>query len=53
MVKQNVLVKNIEKKYGVNLGYSSDAELHKSLRDSGLPSLSRLLKRTASAKQPN
>ena len=42
----DTLVKTIEKKYGVDLGYQSDAQLHASLKDRGLPSLSKLLKMT-------
>ena len=44
--RSDTLVKTIEKKYGVNLGYRSDAKLHTVLREEGLPSLSRLLKMT-------
>ena len=43
---KKTLVDTIEKKYGVELQYASDAELHRSLRERGLPTLSRLLKRT-------
>lgn len=42
----DTLVKTIEKKYGVDLGYRSDAHLHTVLRNEGLPSLSKLLKMT-------
>lgn len=42
----DTLVKTIEKKYGVDLGYRSDAKLHTILKNEGLPSLSRLLKMT-------
>lgn len=42
----DTLVRTIEKKYGVNLGYRSDAQLHTVLKNEGLPSLSRLLKMT-------
>ena len=42
----DTLVKTIEKKYGVNLGYRSDAQLHTVLKKEGLPSLSKLLKMT-------
>jgi hypothetical protein len=38
------LVKTIEKKYGVNLGYSSDEHLHSLLKREGVPSLYKLLK---------
>jgi cobalamin biosynthesis protein CbiG len=48
--KGDSLVKTIEKKYGVDLGYSSDAELHTDLKKSGVPSLSKLLKLTRSGK---
>ncbi len=44
--RSDTLVKTIEKKYGVDLGYRSDAELHTVLRRGGVPSLSRLLKMT-------
>jgi len=40
----DTLVKTIEKKYGVDLGYRSDAQLHTVLKKEGLPSLSKLLK---------
>jgi hypothetical protein len=40
----DTLVKTIEKKYGVDLGYRSDAQLHTILKKEGLPSLSKLLK---------
>ncbi len=43
---KNTLVKTIEKKYGVNLQYRSDIELHTALKREGLPSLSKLLKMT-------
>lgn len=43
---KDTLIRNVERRYGVDLGYTSDAELHKSLRDRGLPTLSRLLKKT-------
>lgn len=46
----NTLVKNIEKKYGVSLGYHSDAQLHSSLKKRGIPSLSKLLKLTGPKK---
>lgn len=42
----DALVKTIEKKYGVDLGYRSDAQLHTVLEKSGVPSLSKLLKLT-------
>ena len=42
----DTLVKTIERKYGVDLGYRDDAELHTALRKEGLPSLSKLLKMT-------
>ncbi len=42
----DTLVKTIEKKYGVDLGYRSDAKLHTVLKKEGLPSLSKLLKIT-------
>ena len=40
----DVLVKTIEKRFGVDLGYRSDADLHALLKKSGVPSLSKLLK---------
>jgi hypothetical protein len=40
----DTLIKTIEKKYGVDLGYRSDAKLHTALKDAGVPSLSKLLK---------
>lgn len=45
----DTLVKTIEKKYGVDLGYRSDAQLHTVLKKEGLPSLSKLLKMTQGA----
>ncbi len=42
----DTLIKTIEKKYGVDLGYRSDAQLHTILKQEGLPSLSKLLKMT-------
>lgn len=42
----DTLVKTIEKKYGVDLGYRSDMELHTALKKAGVPSLSKLLKMT-------
>ncbi len=42
----DTLVKTIEKKYGVDLDYRSDAKLHTVLKREGLPSLSKLLKMT-------
>ncbi len=44
--RKDTLVKTIEKKYGVDLGYRSDAQLHTVLKNEGLPSLSKLLKMT-------
>jgi hypothetical protein len=46
----DTLVKTIEKKYGVDLGYRSDAQLHTVLKSEGLPSLSKLLKMTKAGK---
>lgn len=46
----DTLVKTIEKKYGVDLGYRSDAKLHTVLKEEGLPSLSKLLKMTQKKK---
>ena len=42
----DTLVRTIEKKYGVDLDYRSDAELHTVLKREGLSSLSKLLKMT-------
>jgi len=47
----DTLVKTIEKKYGVDLGYRSDAKLHTVLKKEGLPSLSKLLKMTRTKKK--
>lgn len=44
--RADTLVKTIERKYGVDLGYRSDAQLHTVLKKEGLPSLSKLLKMT-------
>jgi hypothetical protein len=44
--RDNTLVKTIEQKYGVVLGYRSDTELHAALKKQGVPSLSKLLKMT-------
>lgn len=41
----DTLVRTIEKKYGVDLGARSDAELHTVLKKHGASSLSQLLKR--------
>ncbi|MEN9604402.1 MAG: hypothetical protein RJB39_87 [Candidatus Parcubacteria bacterium] len=40
---KDTLIKTIHKKYGVTLDYTSDATLYKSLKNKGLPSLSKLL----------
>ena len=37
-------VRSIEKKFGVTMSYETDAQMHKSLVESGVPSLSKLLK---------
>ncbi len=42
--RPDALVRTIEKKYGVDLKYRSDQELHTELKKEGVPSLSRLLK---------
>ena len=39
----DTLIKTIEKKYGVDLGYRSDMQLHTALKKAGVPSLSKLL----------
>ena len=44
----DTLVKTIEKKYGVDLGFRSDAQLYTVLKKKGVPSLSKLLKMTKS-----
>jgi len=44
--RSDTLVKTIEKKYGIDLGYRSDAQLHTVLKKEGLPSLSKLLRMT-------
>lgn len=44
--EDNVLIKTVEKQYGVDLGYASDKDLYKSLDKKGLPSLVKLLKLT-------
>ena len=44
--RSDTLVKTIQKKYGVDLGYRSDTQLHTVLKKEGLPSLSKLLKMT-------
>lgn len=48
--RSDTLVKTIEKKYGVKLEHRSDAKLHTVLKDSGVPSLSKLLKMTRKKK---
>jgi len=45
MKREDTLVKTIEKKYGVDLGVRSDAQLHTVLRKHGAASLSQLLKK--------
>lgn len=47
--KVDHVVKSVEKKYGVDLEYKTDAELHAALKKEGIPSLSNLLKLTQSA----
>ncbi len=42
----DTLVRTIEKKYGVDLKYRSDAQLHTVLKEEGLQYLSKLLKMT-------
>ncbi len=46
--QKDYLIKTVERKYGVDLKYKTDAELHKTLKEEGVPSLSRLLKLTQS-----
>jgi hypothetical protein len=42
--RSDTLVKTIEKKYNVDLGYRSDMKLSTALKKSGAPSLSKLVK---------
>jgi hypothetical protein len=49
--RSDTLVKTIEKKYGLDLGYRSDAQLHTILKNSGVPSLSKLLEVTRKKKK--
>jgi hypothetical protein len=42
--RSDTLVKTIEKKYDIDLGYRSDAKLYTVLKEAGVPSLSKLLK---------
>lgn len=44
--RDDTLVKTIEKKYNIDLEYRSDAKLYTVLKESGVPSLSKLLKMT-------
>jgi hypothetical protein len=46
----DTLIKTIEKKYGVDLGYRSDMQLHTALKKAGVPSLSKLLKKVNNTK---
>ncbi|MFA4830965.1 MAG: hypothetical protein WC862_00780 [Patescibacteria group bacterium] len=46
--RSDTLVKTIERKYNVDLGYRSDTELHTVLKKRGVPSLSKLLEMTKS-----
>jgi cobalamin biosynthesis protein CbiG len=41
---KKTIIESVESKYGVDLGYATDSELHKSLKREGVPSLSKLLK---------
>ncbi|KKU49845.1 MAG: hypothetical protein UX71_C0005G0058 [Parcubacteria group bacterium GW2011_GWA1_47_10] len=43
--REDVLVRTIEKKYGVNLKVRSDAQLHTVLKKYGAASLSQLLRK--------
>lgn len=47
----DTLVKTIEKKYGVDLGYRSDAKLQTVLKETGAPSMSKLLDMTRKKKK--
>lgn len=38
------VIQTIEKKFKVKLGYSSDKQMYKSLKENGVPSLAKLLK---------
>lgn len=40
----NYIIKTVEKKFGVPLGYKTDQEMHHSLIKRGFPALSQLLK---------
>ncbi len=47
----DTLVKTIEKKYGVDLGYRSDTKLSTVLKESGASSLSKLVKMADATKR--
>ena len=47
----DTLIGTIEKQYGVDLNYRSDAQLHTVLKNEGVPSLSKLLKMTQEKKK--
>ena len=42
--KNDTIVRTVEKKYGVSLRYKSDQEMHQTLKNEDVPSLSNLLK---------
>ena len=47
----DTLVKTIEKKYKIDLGYRPDAKLSTVLKKTGAPSLSKLIKMTDATKR--
>lgn len=49
----DTLVKTIEKKYDVDLGYRADAKLSTVLKETGAPSLSKLIKMVDATKKKN
>lgn len=51
--RSDTLVKTIEKKYGVDLGFRSDAKLSTVLEETGAPSLSKLIKMIDATKKKN
>lgn len=54
MIRQkrgDTLIKTIEKKYGLDLGYRDDAKLSTVLRDTGASSLSKLVRMANATKK--
>ncbi len=49
----DTLVRTIENKYKLDLGYRSDAKLSTVLKNTGAPSLSKLIKMTDATKKRN